>query len=90
MSTIACDQNVRPTLWIRLNPNGFKVDNVSRRLSRQHKNTRLLSMIQDTTALDGTRIVYMYYDIIDGMPTICQGPAYDQKVTDMFCPSIID
>jgi hypothetical protein len=92
MSAIACDQNVRPTVWIRFNPNGFTVDGVGQRVSRKRKNDRLLALIQDTVVFEGTRLIYMYYDYDTqkGLPTICQDPAYDPKVKAMLGPSIVN
>ena len=90
MSAITCDENVRPTLWNRFNPNGFKVDSVSQRVSRKRKHERLLALIQDTDHFEGTRIVYMYYDTQNNKPVICQDPSYDSTVLAMLCPPIVD
>jgi very-short-patch-repair endonuclease len=89
-SAIACSRNVRPTQWIRFNPNGFKVDEETVRVPKKRKYQQLLSVIQDTTEFSGVRISYMYYDVTNKMPTICMDSSYDPKVKEMLSAPIID
>ena len=76
MGAIACDQNVRPTTWIRFNPNGFTADGVTCRVPLETKYRALLAAMTHVP-LHHAQILYMFYDIVEGSPLICQDSAYD-------------
>ena len=90
MAAIACSRNDRPTVWIRFNPDVFKVDGQTVKIPKKRKYQQLLSVLQDTTEFSGIRILYMYYDVTNKMPTICMDPSYDQQVKSMLSPPIVD
>ena len=70
-------------------PNGFLVDSVHMHVSRKIKNKQLLAVIQNTQVFEGTQLIYMYYDVVNGLPAICLDPAYDAVVKAMIVPPII-
>jgi very-short-patch-repair endonuclease len=89
MGAIARTKNVHPTLWIRFNPDGFKVDGKTTRVSRKARYAKLLSVIHETVAVfSGTRVLYMYYDVTSGMPSICQDVSYSDQMKKLLCPCI--
>jgi hypothetical protein len=77
MGAIACDTNVRPTLWIRFNPHGFTVDGVPCRVARLKKYRALLDVLTDPTPQTGMRIRHMFYDVAMGIPVLYNDRAYD-------------
>ena len=89
MAAIACTDNVRPTLWIRFNPNGYSVDGYPVRTRKKAKYAKLLSVIKDTKPLDGTQVIYMYYDTEGGFPVICKDSSYSARMKAMLGPSIV-
>jgi len=89
MAAIACTDNVRPTLWIRFNPNGYSVDGYPMRTRKKAKYAKLLSVIKDTKPLDGTQVIYMYYDTERGLPVICKDSTYSARMKAMLGPSIV-
>ena len=88
LSAIQCDQNERPTLWIRFNPNAFTVDGVRVNVPKKNTYQRLLDILNEDTIPNGTEILYMYYDIHNGLPVICQDVTYDKNVKNLLRRSI--
>ena len=60
LSTIQCDQNERPTLWIRFNPNGFTVDGTKVTVPKKNKYKRFLAILNEDTIPNGTEILYIH------------------------------
>ena len=87
MGAIACDANVRPTLWIRFNPHGFTVDGVPCRVARLKKYRALLDVLTDPTPQTGMRIRHMFYDVAMGIPVLYNEGAYD-PLRDMLTISL--
>ena len=78
MAAIACNDNTRPTLWIRFNPNAFSVDGQRVRVSKKRKLARLINVIENCELKNDTEVLYMYYDVENGVPKIttdCMYPA---------------
>ena len=88
LSAIQCDQNERPTLWIRFNPNAFTVDGTKVTVPKKKKYKRLLAFLTEDTIPNGTEILYMYYDTSNGLPVICQDVTYDHNTKNLLRRSI--
>jgi hypothetical protein len=69
MAAVACDNNSRPTLWIRFNPNAFKVDGITKGVPRHERYAALLAAMR-LSVFRPTTILYMYYDTQQGEPVI--------------------
>jgi hypothetical protein len=89
MSAIHCDQNERPTLWIRFNPNAFAVDGRKVTVSKKKKYERLLAILTEDAVPNGTEILYMYYDTCGDLPVICQDVTYHESVQKLLRKPII-
>lgn len=86
MSSIACDNNTRPTTWIRYNPHAFLINKVRHNPSRVTRETQLIAHIRalSNAPKQGLmfEIMYMYYDIIDGLPTVTTDDAYPLELIE--------
>ena len=58
---IALSDNVRPLLWIRFNPDAYRVDGHLQRMPKKRRYEQLLQLLRDVP--DVTGVVYMYYDV---------------------------
>ena len=83
MAAVACSDNVRPTLWIRFNPNAFKEDNKTVRCPRKQRYTRLVDICHHHMPEQSTEIVYLYYDTQDGRPTLFSDGDYNDTMKQM-------
>ena len=74
-----------PITVIRWNPDIFTVDGVLRKVKVTDKQQRLIAFLRE---MNGDRpdfeIVYMFYDVIDGVPTILQDPDFSDTMKT-FC-----
>jgi hypothetical protein len=87
MAAVACDNNSRPTLWIRFNPNAFKVDGTTKRVPRHVRYAALLAAMRLPVSRP-TTILYMYYDTQQGEPVITSDPDFTLSITPLLGPSI--
>lgn len=65
MAATAANEPVQPILWIRFNPDTFKIDGVRGRVSLRDREQRLLEVIRTFQPAEkqAVSILYMYYDI---------------------------
>ena len=64
------------------NPNGFRVDGVTQRVKKEQKLQTLLDVLLSDMP-DPNRpidLVYMFYDVADGLPTICRDDDYHESM----------
>ena len=82
MTAIQCSSDAtRPTLWIRFNPNAYTVDSVPQKRSRKDRYTTLVETIRSFhMGKQNMSVVYMYYDVSEGIPYICHDPAYSKDM----------
>ena len=78
MAAIACTSNIRRTRWIRFNPDAYKVDGVLRRTRMKQRHAALVDAIHSGPDRD-FELLYMYYDVDDGQPTIVSDPQYEER-----------
>ena len=59
VAALVCEDNTRPTLWLRFNPNAYKVDGVRAYTSRKERYRRLLAILKApaTTASFGRAVL---------------------------------
>ena len=69
MEAIQAGQNNRPTLWIRFNPDSFKIDGENQKISKKNRFQQLCQeMLKERPNLkDGFKILYMYYDLDENL-----------------------
>jgi hypothetical protein len=75
MAAIACDANTRPTCF---SPNAFSVDGHRVKVPKKRKLAKLIDVIQNYEITKDTEVLYMYYDVENGVPKIttdCADPA---------------
>jgi hypothetical protein len=90
MAAIACEDNTRPTLWIRFNPNAFSVDGERVRITKKKKLSTLVEMIKNHSMTKHTEIMYMYYDAdARGVPLITKDTAYSKSIQSLVVDTVI-
>ena len=69
MEAIQAGQNTRPTLWIRFNPDSFKINGQNQKIPKKERFHQLCQEIckERPNLKDGFRILYMYYDLDDNL-----------------------
>lgn len=76
--------NFQPILWIRYNPDAHSINGVTRRIPAKRREAELVKVIKSAQSGDLFNsefgIVYMYYDMDDGKPTIFQDEEYHQEM----------
>jgi hypothetical protein len=87
MSAVACDNNARPTLWVRFNPNAFKVDGTTKRVPRRERYAALIAAMRLPVSRPLT-ILYMYYDMQQGEPVITSDPDFAPGIKPLLRTSI--
>jgi len=81
-SAHAIEGNTLPITWIRYNPDAFKIDGIPTRISsksRQNALFTVLNEIQSDSDLPSCRVIYMFYDTLDGKPAIFDDPEYSES-----------
>lgn len=71
--------NVNGIVWIRFNPNAYKVDNLQMRVSRETRYERILKFIKDYPEIETGPVVnvhYCYYDMANNDPVILSDDDY--------------
>ena len=80
------EQNSLPVVFIRFNPNAYRVDDMLQRVSKQSRYAKLIEEINAITAehLPPFSIIYMYYtsrrESTDMIPTIFDDPDYAEAM----------
>ena len=80
VAALVCEDNTRPTLWLRFNPNAYKVDGVRAYTSRKERYRRLLAILTAPSATASLVVQYMYYDVCKGRPVVTYDPDYSPVV----------
>ena len=55
-------ESLRPTLWLRFNPNAYRVDGIRLHVPKKVRYARLLHVLQNYVPSKTTEIMYMYFD----------------------------
>jgi hypothetical protein len=78
-------------LWIRYNPDAFRVDGVLRTVPTRMRLARLAEFIRTyaPVPLQMLATVYMYYDVLDGDPAVFTGGEYDGGMKAHVLSSVI-
>jgi len=76
VAALVCDDNTRPTLWLRFNPNAYKVDGVRVHTSKKERYRWLLEILTAPTHAPSLVVRYMYYDVRQGRPVVTYDPDY--------------
>ena len=78
---IRCRGNERPILWIRYNPDAFRIDRVLQKLPRKDRLSILIHVILSHVPTSHMEILYLFYDTdAEGTPLICNDPDYDNAL----------
>ena len=86
MGAIACTGE-RPTTWIRFNPNAYAVDGVTQKKPKLERYQALEKMIRQP--VEGTKVVYMYYDTQEGQPVVTLDVAYPLAFKKLLLPCVL-
>lgn len=76
--TLVMDGNTLPIAFVRYNTHAFKVDGKTKRTYCKDKEKRLVEFLNNLTFKDDFQVAYLYYDIIDGVPSIFHDVSYDK------------
>jgi hypothetical protein len=80
MAAIVADDNSRPTLWLRFNPDGYKVGGVVRRTPKKVKLAQLVDTIRTLRLKAHFAVQYLYYDVDErGVLELCSDPQYSAE-----------
>ena len=96
MQALAIEGNTLPIVFLRYNPQGFKVDGTTRRTFRRDREARLLRWLTEyeSDATKPLRIVYMYYDTLitesGNVAEVTLNPEYNKHMSECVSDVIID
>ena len=79
-------------LWLRVNPDGFRVDGVRRKVKQSEKFARVVDVIgryQKDGFQGQVGVIYMFYDTEGGVPSITRDDAYSLHFKPYILESII-
>ena len=76
-----------PVTVIRWNPDGFTVDGALRKLKVSDRHQRLICLLRNLGGRPPFEIVYMYYDVVDGVPVIQSDPEFEEALKS-FCTEV--
>ena len=78
--------DTRPIVYIRFNPNDtYTVDGVVQKANKKSREEQLLLLLKKIQAEEiafdlPLNIIYMYYDMEDGVPAVCGDPDYSEQL----------
>lgn len=87
-SSLMLGGNTLPIVWIRYNPNAFKVDGVGQPVPREERLNKLLDKINEISAmtdLPPMSVHYLFYDMVGGKPAIFNDPEYAETFKELVC-----
>jgi len=67
-------------VWIRYNPDAFKVEGAKRRVKREERERILVEFLKTYKPQLDMEIIYMFYDTIAGKPAIFLDPDYPEEL----------
>ena len=85
-----------PLVWVRYNPNGFRVNGISHKVSRQNREMQLIHTLRTFVPTRPTTILYFYYDCVtmgDGsrmVPSILLNQDYNEILAKLVDPPVVD
>ena len=92
VESLACGGNTLPVLFVRYNPDGFKVDGVTKRTWKRHRESTLITYLKSLeNAKDDVApfaVQYMFYDVAGGLPVVFDDPEYSDIMKE-FCLDVI-
>jgi hypothetical protein len=97
IETLRLDGNTMKIVFVRYNPNKYRVDSRSTkgRLAKKEREQVLLSLLQDRnhgifTSASDILIQYMYFDTVDGQAEVTRDPQYNPVMRECCLPVIVD
>jgi len=81
--SLTLEENTLPVLFLRYNPNSFRVDRKVCRPSKYVREKRLVEFLKTVRFDQPFAVTYMFYDSEDGLPCVLDDPAYDQSFKQM-------
>ena len=73
--------NERPIVWVRYNPDAFRINGVLQKLPRKERIAILVNVIRSYVPSSDMEILYLFYDTSgEGIPLICVDPDYDHAL----------
>ena len=86
--SLALDDNIRPILWIRFNPDAYRVNGERQWRPLMQRYKEILSILKNEPTLTG--VVYMYYDVCDqGKLLLLNDPEYNGMFHDQYVVRIV-
>jgi hypothetical protein len=86
-SVLIQEGNNMPLVFIRYNPDAYRVDNKEKKIKKKDRIKRLVKLIQTISReprnCPPLSIYYLFYDMINNEPTIFQDSEYVQEVKSL-------
>jgi len=88
-------QTAKPIVWIRYNPDGFRINDARVKVQDKERTASLLKILQNYQPKSQFEIIYMYYSAYSDSdnhlrPVIFDDPDYDKQVQSMVTRVITD
>ena len=83
------------TVWIRYNPHGFKVDGETKRTMKAERHAKLFQLMDELAAEEPgmdtppVRVVYMFYDTLEGRPVCLDEAGYHDEVKKWYWKCVV-
>ena len=77
--SLAMAENTFPIMFIRYNPNAYRVNGKAVRMTREEREKRLVDYLRSVSFVQPFAVTYMYYDVLDGLPAVFDDPSYNES-----------
>jgi C2H2 type zinc finger protein len=77
--SLALAENTFPIMFIRYNPNAYRVDGKAVRLTKEEREKRLVDYLRSVSFSQPFAVTYMYYDVLEGVPAVIDDPSYNES-----------
>lgn len=90
-AAIQCSSGVtsvtpRPLLWVRFNPDGFKINGATQQVERKVRIETLVDFIREYHPTKPMEVAYFYYNLNNaGTPEICDDAEYATEMKPLIC-----
>ena len=89
--SLTVEGNTLPILFVRYNPDAFKVEGETVKVPSKMRQARLIETLKNWQFKQPFAVLYMYYDTTpEGVPAIFDDEAYSEAFTETFIGSIVD
>jgi hypothetical protein len=93
IETLAIEGNTLPIVFIRYNPNAYRVDGELQKVLKKDREEKLIELLSDERSIiyntdQLLSVLYMYYDMIDGEPEVFTDEEYNNCIKECCLPSV--